>query len=407
MLGGVLELFFRGVSLFCCGCAIIGSAYALVAAACIARFRARMAPFPAAPAVGLGADSSPDGARTAPGVTILKPVYGAEPGLAEALATFCRQDYPGPWHIVLGVASRNDPAVAVVRSLAAAHPERGIELVVDARRHGSNGKVSNLINMSGAIRHEIVVLADSDIVVEPGYLSTVVATLEKPGVGIATCLYYGAADTNVWSRLAAKAVDWHFLPSVLVGVKTGLAHPCMGSTIALRRDVLADVGGFEALADQLADDYALGVLVRRKGLRIAIVPMVVGHLSRERRFIELWKHEIRWARTIRLVDPAGFLGFFVTHALPLALIGALADGLPLWSLAILGLALAARVILATAVRRMLQQPRLDFLLLIPRDILSFAVFVASLFAGRVRWRGLDFTVAGDGTLEPLKDHHDS
>jgi len=175
-------------------------------------------------------------------LTILKPLYGAEPDLYANLASFCRQDYPAPVQIVFGLADPADPAAAVVRRLMADFPDRDLELVINARRHGANAKVSNLINMQIAARHETMVIADSDIAVPSDYLTNIAANLGEPCVGLVTCLYRGVGATGIWSRLAAAGIDYHFLPNVLVGLKLGLATPCFGSTIALTRTTLAKRG---------------------------------------------------------------------------------------------------------------------------------------------------------------------
>src|SRR5262245_45380716 len=171
------------------------------------------------------AASAPAGPRLAstPSVTILKPLYGDEPGLFDNLASFCRQDYKGSVQIVCGVSNANDGAVAVFKRLQTSFAARDLELVVDATSHGSNHKVSNLANMVARIRHDVVVVSDSDMRVEPGYLSRVVAALEAPGVGAVTCLYYGEPATGTWARLSALAINAHFLPSVVVGLAFGLA----------------------------------------------------------------------------------------------------------------------------------------------------------------------------------------
>ena len=163
-------------------------------------------------------------------------------------------------------------------------------------------------------------LADSDIRVHPLYLDGVTAALAEPGVGLVTCLYRGLPADGIWSRLAADAMNSHFLPNVLVGLKLGLAKPCFGSTIALRRDTLAKIGGFEAFADQLADDYAIGAAVRRLGLRVAIPPMLVSHICYEPRLSPIWSGtNCGLARTIRCIDPLGYVGLLVTNPTPFAL----------------------------------------------------------------------------------------
>ena len=215
----------------------------------------------------------------APGITVLKPLHGDEPDLYRNLATVLGQGYRGPVQVIFGVADSSDPAVSIVRQLEADYPLAAIDLVVDPRRHGQNGKISNLMNMTEHARHAVIVLADSDMVVEPGYLERLTLALAEPGVGAVTCLYRGVALPNLWSRLAAQWIDFHFLPNVLVGMALGMARPCFGSTIALRRETLERIGGFAAFKDVLADDYAVGDAVRRLGLRVSVPKdLVLGHL---------------------------------------------------------------------------------------------------------------------------------
>jgi ceramide glucosyltransferase len=338
---------------------------------------------------------------TAPAVTILKPLHGAEVGLDAALQSFLAQDYPGAVQIVFGVQDPADPAQLVVGSLRRAHPERDVALVVDPLPHGVNRKISNVINMMGRAKHGIIVLADSDIVVRPGYLREVVAALDAPGVGVVTCPYRGAAVGGIWSRLAAMGLTYQFLPSVAVGVGFGLAHPCMGSTIALRREVLDRIGGFEAFADLLADDYAIGAAVRAAGMRSLVAPVLVAHNSTEQSLAELARHELRWARTIRGVDPAGFFGSGVTHAVPLALLGIFLSGAAFISLAVLAIALICRLWLMREVDRIAGADRRGWWLAPLRDILSFAIFLGSFFVRAVDWRGTQFRVDAHGALRRI------
>jgi ceramide glucosyltransferase len=343
------------------------------------------------------------GLAGAPSVTILKPLHGAEPALFEHLATFLRQDYPGAVQVVFGVQNPRDPAIAVVRALETAFPEAVIHLVVDLRLHGTNRKVSNLVNMAEAIRHEIVVLADSDMVVGPDYLARVVGELQRTGVGAVTCLYHGVPDGGLWSRLSALAIDTHFLPSVAVGVGLGLAKPCMGSTIALRRETLDAIGGFRSLADDLADDYLLGAAVRRLGLRVEVAPFAIGHACSERSASELLRQELRWVRTIRQIDPVGHAGSLVSHPLPLALAafclvpGGFAAGFVV-------AAIALRIGLCLAVKRTFGLKTQVYWLAPLRDLLSFGIFVASFFGRGVSWRGHSFDVTPAGVLTAKTRH---
>ena len=370
------------VSTVCYFAALVGSAYALFAIWAARSFICRPRPAPLA---------------NCPPVTILKPLHGAEPDLYANLASFCRQDYPVPVQVLFGLSDSADPAATVVRRLIADFPDRDFDLVINARCHGANAKVSNLINMQPAARHEMIVIADSDIVVPPNYLANVMANLSQPGVGLATCPYRGVGATGIWSRLAAAGIDYQFLPNVLVGLKLGLATPCFGSTIALTKTTLTKLGGLQSVADQLADDYALGMAVRRVGLQVAIPPIIVTHVCAEQSLRELLLHEIRWARTIRAMDSLGFAGLAVTYAVPLALLGVILGGLTP-AASVLVVALACRFALQAELHRLLQLRNGIFWLGPIRDILSFVVFVASFFGRRVEWRGHRYGVKADHTV---------
>ena len=334
-----------------------------------------------------------------PSVTVLKPLHGAEAGLFESLSSFCAQDYPGPVQIVCGVQSAGDPAVTVVREIERAFPGLQLDLVVDPRQHGSNRKVSNLINMAAEIRHDVVVLADSDMRVAPDYLRRLAGELARPGVGAVTCLYHGIPLGGVWSRLSALSIDTHFLPSIAVGLGLGLAKPCFGSTIALTTATLEEIGGFRAVADDLADDYELGAAVRRLGLDVVVPPFAIGHVCAELSFGDLFRQELRWIRTIRQIEPAGHAGSILAHPLPLALLAVcLAPGA--LTLASCGVAILARMALCLAVERSFGLRRHSYWLVPARDLLSFAVFVASFFGRDVSWRGHSYGVTPRGVLIP-------
>jgi ceramide glucosyltransferase len=359
------------VGLFFCGLAMAGGLYGVLAALVAHQLIGRP-------------DFTPVSSEM--GVSILKPLHGASADLERSLATAFDQTYSGPVQVIFGLHKADDPAAVVAETLRRQHPERDISVVMDRLVHGTNGKISNLINMLLAARHDILVLSDADIALPPAWLSAVVRTLAEPGVGAVSCFYGGAGDA-AWRQLAAMGISYHFLPNALVGVFTGLANPCFGSTIALTRQTLSDVGGLERFANCLADDYEIGHAVREKGLRIAYPRLIVEHRCDERSLGDLWQHELRWARTIRLIDPLGHWGSLVTHPLPLALIGA----------ALLGFSPGALIVIATVVAaRLFLKYRIDHIagaaagpgwLLPARDVLSFAVFLASLFGNTVSWRG--------------------
>jgi len=330
-------------------------------------------------------------------ITVLKPLRGDEPELAENLASFCAQTYAGPVQLILGVQDPADSALPLAERLKQDHTGRDIVVVVDPTTHGTNRKLGNLINMAAGARGEIMVISDSDVRLPPDGLSQIVAALEAPGVGLVHCLYRGRPTASAWSRLAAMDNNTRFAPSVLVGEALG-ANPCLGPTMALRAETLAAIGGLEHLADFLADDFELGRAVRALGLTIACPPMVIDHVFPERSAHEVVMHELRWARTIRLVQPAGYLGSVIVHFTPLALIGAALTGFAPLSLAGLAGLVLFRQVQAYALCRLLAADRGALWLLPVRDLMSLGVFVTAIFGDRVEWRGNRLRVQRDGVI---------
>jgi ceramide glucosyltransferase len=358
-----------------CGCLV-------AAAVLVGRFAQERGPAPPSPA---------------PGVTVLKPLCGAEPWLLDNLASFCRQDYPGPVTIVCGVLDRDDGAIGVVEDLRGAFPAAAIALVVEPRLHGSNRKVSNLVNMAAHIDQPIVVLSDSDVRVERDYLSRVVAALTAEGVGGVTCLYYGVAGAGHWSQLAALGVDGHFLPSVIAGLALGRAQPCFGSTIALRRLTLEAIGGFAAFADRLADDYAIGQALRTRGERVAIPRFALAHHCDHAHWRDLWAQELRWARTIRGIDPAGYAGSMVMHPFAWSLLSLSAGG-GTAALALAFCAIGCRAALLWRIEQAFGLPRHPYWLIPMRDLFSAGVYLASYLGRDVVWRGRRYRIGPGGKM---------
>ncbi|MBB6188427.1 ceramide glucosyltransferase [Rhodanobacter sp. MP7CTX1] len=331
--------------------------------------------------------SNPSVTRPLPSVSVLKPLHGAEPRLYENLRDFCVQAHPD-YELVFGVRDPEDPAIAVVNRLCAEFPQLVIALVVDPRVHGTNPKVGNLMNMLPHAKHDWLVLADSDIGVPTDYLMRVTAPLNDPGVGIVTCLYRGIARDGLWAEVGRLFIDDWFAPSVRVAHAFGSTRFAFGSTIALRRDTLQAIGGLEVLRDTLADDFWLGELSRQRGLRTVLSDMVVGTDVSETRLSELWKHELRWLRTIRSIAPLGFAMTFVCFTSPVLLLGmALAPSALTAGMALLGG--CARVLLNISQRQSrLAGSRWYEILLIPlRDGLSLLEWAVALTGWRVRWRG--------------------
>jgi ceramide glucosyltransferase len=336
--------------------------------------------------------------RRTEAVTLLKPLHGAEPMLEANLASFLAQDHDGPIQLLCGVQRRDDPAIGAVERLKARHAGATIDLVIDPASHGASGKISNLVNMMGAAVHPVLILSDSDIAVRPDYLARILAALDAPDIGAVTCLYRGRGDAGFWSRLGAAGLSYQFLPGAVFGVAFGLAHPCMGSTIAMRRDVLDRIGGFARFADVLADDYAIGEAVQALGQRVAVSTMLVTHASAERSFGELWRHELRWAATVRGVVPAPYVGSVIGMPVPLALLGALMAPAHMTGAVLFLASLAARAVVALAVDRQAGERTAPLRLLPARDCLSLAIFVASFFTRSVDWRGQRLRMGNDGRI---------
>ena len=331
-----------------------------------------------------------------PPVTVLKPLHGDEPLLMDALVTFCRQDYPQV-QLVFGVSHPHDPAVAVVEALRRQFPLAKMDLVVCDRQHGSNRKVSNLINMSAAARHDLLVIADSDLHVAPDYLRCVVAALAAPGVGLVTTLSIGLpAKDRLPERLAAAQITYGFLPGVLLARGLG-RQDCLGVTMAIRRETLARVGGLAALADHLADDAALGGLVRAQGLTVRLAATLPATTVAEATLTAGFEHELRWARTIRAQAPVGYAASVLQFPILLAGLACVLAGFAPWTELLVLLAWATRAATALRIDRSLRPMvggcrhgralRAPVLLLPLREAMATAVMAASYRNRRVVWRG--------------------
>ncbi|MEN3292824.1 MAG: ceramide glucosyltransferase [Burkholderiales bacterium] len=364
---------------------LIASLYALIALLCRARTcRVHLPP-------------RPDLASSRLPITVLKPLCGLEPRLEENLSTLCDQAYP-VYQLLFGVRDPNDPATAVVKRLKARYPALDIQMVVDSRVHGSNFKVSNLINMASAARYPWLVIADSDIAVRPDYLAKVSAPLADPAVGIVTCLYRGRSLDTFWTRLGVLFIDTWFAPSVRVASAFGGSSFGFGATIAIRANTLAALGGFQAVRNRLADDFWLGQLARNRGLATVISEVCVTTDVTERDFLSMWSRERRWMQTIRVINPLGYTFSFVTFTFPLLAVGLyLAPTLWNWIFALPGM--AARLALH------LRKPAPEFAApgfarYAPlRDCLLLLTWLSAFLGSTTQWRRQ--TVRIDDPAEPL------
>jgi ceramide glucosyltransferase len=343
-----------------------------------------------------------------PPVTVLKPLCGLEPGLYEHLRSFCQQDYP-QFEIVFGVRDEADPACSVVYRLVAEFPELPLKVVINPKLHGTNSKVSNLINMLPHATHELLAISDSDTAVARDYLTTVIAPLlSNELVGLVTCIYCGVPTRRIWSRLGAMYVNEWYLPSVVLAWLFGHRGYVSGQTMCLRRGTLTAIGGLEVLADHLADDYRLGELVRRSGLRIVLSQYVISGQHHEMSWDAVTRHELRWMRTLRAVRPASFRGLFLTFSLPLAVLGiamTARDSASGTAWVLFAATLFARLILHFIHRLRGDLPLLADVWLLPvRDLLTCWIWFRSFFVSSVIWRGSEFDIDRQGVMHRRLGH---
>lgn len=357
---------------------VIGMIYQALASWLVVSFMNRPRPIPGA----------------VPPVSVLKPLCGAEPGLAANLERLFALS-SDRFQVVAGVASPADPAAELARRVGGGRD--GVSLVVDPRRHGPNLKVGNLINMVAAARHDVLLIEDSDVATSPETIEDMVAPLADPRVGIVTALYVGHPAGDLASRLCALGVNHGFLPSALVARALGRKDGCFGAAMALRRGTLEAAGGFGPLAQMLADDWVLGQRVRALGLDIALAARPVAMSVNEAGLSSLLAHEIRWGRTIASIDRAGYLGSILTQPVVLGALAALFGGASF--LPVLALSLLVRLGAMRVQEHALGLSRAPFALLVLRDTLSAVVFVAAAVGRSVSWRGKRFRLRPDGTME--------
>lgn len=356
----------------------------------------------------------------APGISILKSLKGLDPGMLEAFRSHCRQSYRGPFELLFGVSSLADPAAAAVQALQREFPEIPIRLIECPLNLGTNRKVSVLAQLADHARYPILLINDSDIAVGPHYLERVAAGFVanaasgRPSarpVGMVTALYRGrphgtilrgGLSGGVYAQFEALGIATDFMAGVLLSrlVEGGLRYG-LGSTLAVRREALEAIGGFLPLADRLADDHELGVLIAQAGYRIELCSEVVetsvpGYDGRG--FLD---HQLRWLRTVRDARPAGYLGLIFTHGLGWALLNVLASGASLLSLWLLALSFFLRLALAMTTGAEVLHDRnvLPHLWLVPlRDLVAMGLWVGGFASHTVVWRGETFLLR-KGRLE--------
>lgn len=329
-----------------------------------------------------------------PPVSVLKPVRGVDFGSHENFSSFCRQEYPD-YEILFAVNDDTDPAVAVIRRIIAEFPGRRIRLLVSAEPLGANRKVNKLARLAGEAQSEVLVLADGDVRVRPQFLREVVAPLADGEIGAVTCFYRGIAEKNLGAEIEAVGASSDFFAGVLVAGWTEGISFALGASIATTKEWLGKIGGFEAIAGTLADDYELGNRIVKAGGKVVLSREAVWTMYPAQTFRGFWDHQVRWARTVRLCRPLSYVGLLFTQGLPWAVLAALvaptkwiAAGYVLAYL-ILRIAMAWIVGIWGVGDELLRRK----IWLVPmRDAIHFVVWLASFGSNRIRWGSVEYAI---------------
>jgi ceramide glucosyltransferase len=342
------------------------------------------------------------GPEPTPPVTILKPIKGLDREMEENLSGFLEQDYPR-YQVVFCLQDADDPARPLLERLKAAHPQVEVDIVVSRGRIGYNPKINNLSNSTPFIRHDLLMISDSDVRVEPDFLRRVVRPLEDHRVALVTCFYQSQRASGAGAILESLSINAHFLPQALAAAAGGMRF-AMGAVMLVRRAAFDRIGGFSALSHHLADDFLLGHLLQAQGWRIAVADVVVASVPDEWSIPEHIHHLVRWARTIRICHPSGYLGSGILYGFPLLLLDILLFGPSPWKVQLLLLSALARAALVARLhmawlgnREILRQ-----LPLLPvSDCIQFAAWLGGFRSHRVHWRGETYALRANGRLEPL------
>lgn len=365
-----------------------------------------------------------------PAITLLKPLKNFDEHTAASLRSWFMQKYDGPVQVLFGVADQDDPACFIVRELLKEFPERDAELIVAGESLGANAKVSTLVQLFYHAKYDLICVSDADVCVPQDFLANAVAPLRDTGTGLVNCFYSLANPTTPSMRVEAVAVNADFWSQVLQSNTLKRQDFALGAVMITRRELLERIGAFESLLDFLADDYQLGNQIAKTGTRIELSPVVVECWDKPMNLRDVWKHQLRWARTIRVSQPVPYFFSILSHTTfwitLLALFGNL-GGFPLvpdsllygqaltpslksafaplhvpWVLVIFLTVLAARVFIAAKLQqRLTRKPCASrWWLVVAKDFLSVAIWAAAFLGNTIEWRGRKFRLTSGGRLVP-------
>jgi ceramide glucosyltransferase len=329
-----------------------------------------------------------------PPVSILKPVHGVDFASYENFSSFCRQNYQD-YEILFCVNEMSDPAVPVIEKVMAEFPQREIRILSGATQYGTNRKVNNLALMTKEAKHAFLVQSDGDVRVGPDYLREMLAPFVDPSVGVVSCFYRGVAQANLWAELEAVGAASDFFAGALLANWTQAITFALGASVATTKLWLQRIGGYESFANVLADDYEIGNRVHKAGGKVLLSREPVWTMYPALSFRQFWEHQVRWARTVRLVRPASFFGLIVTHGLPWTVAAAIVAPAAWIAVGYLGAYLLLRLTLAwvAGVWGVGDEVLREKIWLVPfRDAVHFVVWLSSFASNRVKWGGIEYAI---------------
>jgi ceramide glucosyltransferase len=363
-----------------------------------------------------------------PAIALLKPLKGCDAETEACLRSWLVQQHAAPIQILFGVASQDDPVCEIVRKLLREYPDRDAQLVVCSTLIGPNAKASKLAELERLAKHEVLVVSDADVRVPPDFLTSVTAPLEQSDVGMVTCFYRLANPSTLAMQWEAIAINADFWSHVLQSQSLKPLDFALGAVMTTRRKNVAAIGGFRPLANCLADDYQLGNRIARQGHRIALCPVVVDCWESPMTWRDVWKHQLRWARTIRVCQPVPYFFSILSNVTLWALVcfavaipritvstislGPVGDMFATTFTFMLSMTVPAGVIIAITcgflrlwiaadlqTRLTRSSAHTNYFWLVPiKDLLQFAIWLCAFAGNRIEWRGREFKLRRDGTL---------
>jgi ceramide glucosyltransferase len=341
-----------------------------------------------------------------PPVSLLKPLHGAEPNLEADLETFFDQDYPD-FEILFCARSLDDPGLAIARRVSARHPGVPVHFLSTGDNTWINAKVSSLEVMGAAARHDLFIVSDSDVRVSPGYLRDVVAPFADESIGVVTCLYRGAADGSLWSKLEASGMSIEMTAGVLTASLLEGMKFALGPTMAVRRRCADKIGGFGVLGPYCSDDFLLGARVAAEGDTVVLSHHIIDHIVLNLTLLASLQHQTRWMRSTRFSRPLGHLGTALTFSIPWGLLACWAAWnlhRPAVGIALLAYSIVQRMFLAGVLgsRAVHERHLARTILLYPlRDLLGFFCWIASYAGNTILWRGRRYRLSRGGLMHPI------